>query len=320
MRGFCIGILIVFSVAGSSLAQSGQRSFVPSEGRLLIIGQQKDTISRYLKAFGIVPGGFMTYTSIQNMDGLDRPADQGAGVHHAGYWAARYPHTVLQIGLYMVGALDRTIQGFYDENILRLAKWLKRVKRPVYLRIGYEFDMPGNGYDPQRYRQVFRYIVTRLREEGVSNTAYVWHTAAMVNRSRDFMEWYPGDDVVDWFGVSFFNPHQIPTMKEFLSLAQDHQKPFMIAESTPAGLVSLNARKEWFRHYFRFINENDVKAVCYINSHWDSYPLFKSQKWGDARLQADPELKAMWVQNTERDYLFSSPKLFSLLQNKTHSN
>ncbi|MBF0123140.1 MAG: hypothetical protein HQL21_07025 [Candidatus Omnitrophica bacterium] len=313
MRSFLIGIFLFILTSHSCFAQSVSHSFIPKEGRLLIVGQQKDTISEYLKSIGVVPGGFMVYTSIQKMDGLDGPADQGAGIHHAQYWTSRYPDTVLQIGLYMVGALDKTIQGFYDANISKLAKWIKRAKRPVYLRIGYEFDLPENGYDPQRYRQVFRYIVNRLREEGVDNVAFVWHSAAMTEHRRDFMDWYPGDDCVDWFGVSLFNPMQIKTAKELVVLAREHQKPFMVAESTPAGLFSVNAKKEWFRHYFDFINEVDVKIVCYINSNWNSYSLFRAQNWGDARIQKDPEIKAIWLKETENGYLLSSSDLFSKL-------
>ncbi len=313
MKNFLIGLTLVALSLNPCFAQSIQHPFIPQEGKLLIIGQQKDTIDEYIRNIGIVPGGFMVYTSIQNMDGLDSPGEHGAGINHAQYWMSRYPHTVIQIGLYMVGGLDKTIQGFYDANILKLAKWIKRAKRPVYLRIGYEFDLPENGYDPQRYRQVFRYIVSRMREEGVDNVAYVWHSAAMTEHQRDFMEWYPGDDCVDWFGVSIFNPMQIKTAKELVALSREHQKPFMISESTPAGLVSVNARKEWFRHYFDFINENDVKIVCYINSDWNSYPLFQAQNWGDARLQKDPEIKALWLQEIGKGYLQSSPDLFRKL-------
>ena len=313
MKNSLIGMILFILISHPCFAQSVQHSFLPQEGRLLIIGQQKDTIQEYIKNVGVVPGGFMVYTSIQKMDGLDSPADQGAGIHHAQYYVEHYPHAVIQIGLYMVGALDRTIQGFYDENILKLAKWIKRAKRPIYLRIGYEFDLPGNGYDSKRYWQVFRYIVDHLREAGVDNAAYVWHSAAMTDRRENFMDWYPGDDYVDWFGVSIFNPMQIKTAKEFLALAREHQKPFMISESSPAGLFSVNAKKEWFRHYFDFINENDVKIVCYINSDWNSYSLFRPMNWGDARLQKAPEIKAMWLKETENGYLQSSPDLFSKL-------
>ena len=48
----------------------------------------------------------------------------------------------------MVGALWQVNQGHYDGNIDRLADFLRGLKRPVYLRVGYEFDDPTNNYDP----------------------------------------------------------------------------------------------------------------------------------------------------------------------------
>ncbi|MBF0483089.1 MAG: hypothetical protein HQL25_00120 [Candidatus Omnitrophica bacterium] len=127
------------------------------------------------------------------------------------------------------------------------------------------------------------------------------------------MDWYPGDDYVDWFAVSIFDSMQINTANNFATLAREHKKSFMIAESTPVGLISTKSKKEWFKHYFDFIDQNDVKIVCYINSDWNIYPLFRSMRWGDSRIQRDPEIKKLWVEKTVSGYLQSSQDLFKKL-------
>jgi len=310
---FFATILLGTLISTCHLAQAANPPFIPKEGKLLIIGQQKDSIEGYIQNIGIVPGGLMFYTSIQNMDGLDRPANHGAGILYAQYFINRYPNTVIQLALYMVGALDNTLNGKYDQNILKLANWMKSVNRPIYFRIGYEFDLPDNGYDPVKYQQAYRYIVDHLRSQGVTNVAYVWHSACLIQPNGDFMDWYPGDDYVDWFAVSIFNPMQIANAKIMATFATAHFKPFMIAESTPAGLVSTEAKKEWFRHYFDFIRDQDVKVVCYINSDWNSYPMFQSMDWGDAQIQDDPEIKDRWIKQIGNGFLQSSPDLFDKL-------
>jgi len=303
-------LFLAFAVAASpAFAQP----FVPKDGKLLIIGQQLDTMKAYVKAIGIVPAGFMVYTSIQNMDGLDHPADHGAGVHDAKYWTRHYPNAVLQIGVYMVGGLIETLSGRYDGNIEKLARWLKALKCPVYLRIGYEFDLPQNGYNAWEYCRAYRYIVDHLRFMGVKNVAYVWHSACRVEGNGDYMNWYPGDDYVDWFAVSLFSPYQIAVAKNFFDIARQHHKAMMIAESTPAGENSLEAKKEWYKHYFDFINTEGIQAVSYINSNWDAYPLFKSMKWGNARIQDDPQIKELWKKEIANGFLESSPELFNEL-------
>ncbi len=310
---FLKAIVLSALVLSFSTAEAAKAPFIPKGGKLLIIGQQKDTIESYINDIGIVPGGLMFYTSIQTMDGLDKPANYGAGIQHAQYFIDSYPHTVIQLGLYMVGALDDTLSGKYDKNILKLADWLKNVGTPVYLRIGYEFDLPENNYDPATYKEVFRYIVDHLRAQGVHNVAYVWHTSCQIESHGDPLDWYPGDDYVDWFAVSLFNPMQIAIAKKFAIMALVHNKPLMIAESTPAGLYTEEGKKEYFRHYFDFINEYDVKIVCYINSNWNSYPLFKAQNWGNARLQDDPAIKNIWLKETANGYMQSSTELFDKL-------
>jgi hypothetical protein len=160
---------------------------------------------------------------------------------------------------------------------------------------------------------VYRYIVDHLRAEGVENVAYVWHTAALTEPNGNFMDWYPGDDYVDWFAVSIFNPVQISTAESFFAVGRAHKKQLMIAESAPAGIFSDEARKEWFRHYFDFIHKDDIKVVSYINSNWNSYQLFRSMNWGDSRIESYPEIKEMWLEEMKNGYLQSSIDLFGKL-------
>lgn len=48
---------------------------MPLPGKvLLIVGQDKKTIDEYIRATGLVPDGFMGYTSIQNMEGVNKPS------------------------------------------------------------------------------------------------------------------------------------------------------------------------------------------------------------------------------------------------------
>ncbi len=292
MRGQAF--VLCFLMAQISWAQALDHPLVPKEGKLLFIGQQKDAIDGYINALSRVPAGFMVYTSIQDLDGLEGPADHGMGVHDASYFINAYPHIAVQLGLYMVGALDGVLQGRYDQNITKLAQWIKHTGCPVYLRIGYEFDLPQNGYDPLKYQQAFRYIVDRLRREQVNNAAFVWHSANLLEAQGQVMDWYPGDDYVDWFAVTFFNPQQAGPAGEFFALGRAHGKALMIAESAPIGLASAQSKREWFKHYFDLINAEHVGAISYINSDWNAYPLFKINHWGDTRVESSTDIRRLW--------------------------
>lgn len=265
----------------------------PWQKTLLIAGQDAYSIDGYVKGTGTVPGGVMAYTSIQELSGLWASFNNGAGLHNAGYLMETYPNSTLQLGLYMVDALLAINEGTYDANIDRLADWLSGLNRPVFLRIGYEFDEPSNHYDTTQYIFAFRRIVNRFRAKGVENVAFVWHSAAKII-DKDPEMWYPGDEYVDWIGVSFFSTSQYETAKDMYWKAYFKEKNFMIAEASPMGMVSVRAKKDWYEKFFQFIDEIHPQAVCYINYYWDALPAYKKNRYGDARLEAYPEILEMW--------------------------
>ena len=276
-----------------------------STDKLIFIGQDKDSIDDYVTSIGIVPSGFMVYSSIQNMEGLDNPSNYGAGIQDAQYLINKYPGTSIQIGLYMVNSLRVVLAGIYDKNIDKLANWIKDSKRQVYLRIGYEFDFPDNKYDPDLYQKAYQYIVDRLRANNVNNVSFVWHSfAATGNYPID--KWYPGDNYVDWCAVSYFS-EVTTSMIRMVSFAKEHNKPLMIAEATPRvksiTLTDKSSWDDWFAPFFKFIFSNNVKAVCYINANWDAQPMWFGQNWGDSRVQNNETIKNNWIQSIQRESL-----------------
>ena len=314
-QSFLISVLTVGLVgvlSGSALANT---IFAPERGEtIFVVGQDLENINAYTDEFK-TPGGFMFYTSIQVLDGLYEPAeDRGAGIQHANAVIEKYPNTVVQLGLYMVGALEDTVRGVYDANLDKLAGWIKETKRPVYLRIGYEFDLPDNGYEPKAYIAAFQYVVDYLREKGVTNANYVWHSYGYVNPGLLPTMWYPGADYVDWVGVSFFNAFNKWNINYLMRFAASQQRPFMLAEATPYRIGIKDGKeswKRWFKHLFAFIEENEVRMDSYISADWNKLSMFRGDDWGDSRVQENREVKRRWKKELRKDrYLLSSEKLF----------
>lgn len=290
--------------------------FQPPDGSILFFaGQSNKAIDEYVKTTGVRPSGFMLYTSIQYAEGLYYSKDYGSGATFGLYLLQKYPRTAVQLGVYMVDALDAIVAGDYDKNIDLIGRWIKESRRPVFLRIGYEFDGPHNHYEPEEYVKAYRYIADRFRKNNITNIAYVWHSyAAKVD--RPLTDWYPGDEYVDWFGISYFGQHQ-SMMKPMVALAKEHGKPVMIGEASPAGIGTTKGEKSWrswFMHYFDFIEKNDIKAFCYINFDWDNLPLFVELNWKDCRLGSNKTVAALWTEEISKEkYLRSSENLFRQL-------
>ena len=153
------------------------------------------------------PAGVTIYTDLRYPCSLRQPLDLGAGVLCGSCYlnSRRFDRSAIAVGLYMVDELPAIVSGSYDANIDSLADWIKEADRPVFLRIGYEFDGSWNHYDPAQYVQAFRRIMDRLDARGADNAISVWQSAGTTATTSTLMQWYPGDDYVDWVAYSYFN-------------------------------------------------------------------------------------------------------------------
>jgi hypothetical protein len=186
--------------------------------------------------------------------------------------------------------------------------------------VGYEFDRtPPKYYDPASYAGNFRYIVDRVRAAGATNVATVWASTnnplAKMTPTR-FKAFYPGDEYVDWFGMSAFVPVLDPLMTQE---ARRRQKPMLLAESTPLGINIGEGRqfplttdkvagkpvsademwRAWFGPTFKLIEENaDVIAgLHYIANDWSQDKLWANNAafaYCDARVWKNPEILRRW--------------------------
>lgn len=273
---------------------------LPADGRILpVMGQDSDTLSDYKiqvldnSALNAPkPGGVTLYTNLveggspEPLAGVFSPANWGSGTVDFGRTLSQYPGASLAVGLYLSDATSgcvnkplRALIGRTDADITpqltqqyrgdldRLLNQFKTWNRPVFLRIGYEFDGPWNCYNSDYFKQAFQYVKGRIDALGATKVATVWQTAAWpLNTSQDHPEyhytvtdpdhlnpWYPGDSYVDYVGLSdFYNAGSLATQwgcsrydispvtlqNRVLDFSRSHGKPVMVAEAAPQGYSS----------------------------------------------------------------------------------
>lgn len=296
-------------------------SVAPAGKVRVFIGQDLESIRAYAAEVS-QPRGVVSYTSIQRLEGLDAPTDDGGGPMNLGELERDYPDAPVALGFYMVGALDDVNAGAYDDALARLGERLQRLSVPVLLRIGYEFDAPWSAYEPAAYRAAFRRVREHLRASGATHVETVWQAAAScggTHQGRPVEDYYPGDDAVDWVSASYFAQAscQLAPLLRLVELARTHRKPFLIAESAPQG-YDLSAESfsrdgvrreprsarviydEWYRTYFDFIERSKdvVRAISYINADWDAQglwdPPYENGYFGDSRVQANATFLPLW--------------------------
>lgn len=258
MKGLLTAALVFVGAVHAEERAWEISTIIPEGKTLVVIGQGDHYVHEdYVNGTGRGAAGYMYYVFLQSEPGklrarLDRFADELSGDKFTG---ATF-HLGLTMGTSPIwdtlkgdpsppGAL-RVVNGEYDDQITILADWLKNLETAAFLRIGYEFDLAGGqwGAAPQ-YAAAFRYIVDALRDAGVDNAAYVWHSAGAYFRATDYSgltglvggldksgsdataplaqattetrdpvtnsdpisirEYYPGSGYVDYFAISYWD-------------------------------------------------------------------------------------------------------------------
>jgi len=307
---------LLVAANASSWAYFGAK-FEPPDGKVIHgAGDSEAGFDSYAQAVEpYTPAIFMVYYAL----------GVSAGPLRIEHYLERYPGAIPQIGLdwvefndARVAALDHSVlEGRFDSALVALARYLRRLDRPVFVRPGFEFNGPWNNYDPNLFPEAFRKIVSTFRDEGALNVAFVW--CFEPGGRRDFMKWYPGDQWVDWWGIDLFSPEQLSceASRAFLGEAKNHRKPVMICESTPRYVGTRSHRidvwQAWFKPYFDLIREHShIKGFCYINADWRQRARWRD--WGDCRVEQNPSILRLYKQELADDlYIHLGPKLNSAL-------
>jgi hypothetical protein len=174
-------------------------------------------------------------------------------------------------------AYRKILNGSSDRTIVRVARKLAGMERPILLRWGwemngdwFEWDGSHNGDNPGAYVQAWRRLHRIFREQGAHNVAWVW--SPNWNSSPDtswnrFQRYYPGDDVVDWVGVSgydFFGESP-RTLFSAVTAAYGDRKPIILSETAAVGRGGSKAA--WIRKLAGWVEDTPaVGAVVWFDT------------------------------------------------------
>ena len=176
------------------------------------------------------------YFSDNWLDNLSFPYDEVTVIHNAG----RVPFIRMmarsdfeEAGVDPVYAMQKIIDGDFDIQLNAWALEAKNIGFPLLVEFGTEANgnwFPWNGEHngagvkdqygdplladgPERFRDAYRHIIDIFKAQSVNNITWFFHIDA---HSEPDVAWnsienyYPGDDYIDWFGVSVYGP-QLPS-------------------------------------------------------------------------------------------------------------
>ena len=196
-----------------------------------------------------------------------------------------------------VFTLDRIVAGEFDPDLAAWADAARAFATPLIVEYGTEvngdwnpWSAPYNGgldTGPEKFKKAYRHVVAVMRARGAANITWALHYNGE-NYPQDPRNvpasYYPGDDVVDWVGLSTYgsersNDHRCPTFRSLVDdmipqlRAATTSKPYFIFEF---GITNNNpgcAAGPWVEAAFADLLGGrwpDMRGFSWWNERWNN--------------------------------------------------
>lgn len=197
--------------------------------------------------------------------------------------------------------LAEIVSGVFDEDLRKWADEAKLVNSPLMLEFGPEVNdlwwswngqWNGGAAGVGLFKHAYRHIITLFREQGADNITWCYHVSAEGDPDPTIPEnvwntmsaYYPGDDLIDWIGLTIYGAHYPPpkevcvTFKEQFDPAYNElrkispSKPLAIFEFGTAEDSKPVSKTEWFTGFFNAIIAGEyplIKAVAIWHSKFN---------------------------------------------------
>lgn len=263
-------------------ASTGLAKYEPPDGKVYIgMGSQPSDFDDFDNAVGISNPALYGYYSTPNGGITATTMDT----------IRNRPLVTALISWHIIFRDGRVTNGSSDGYIRDQANTIKNYGKPVFLRPAWE--MNGDWYpnwdlsatSTASYKSSWRRMVQIFKEQGVQNVAWVWcPNNGRWPHQRPTVDWYPGDDVVDWICVDAYAwdgdypkmMNSVDGAEDLTKFARSKNKPMMLGEWGPnsaqnSTASSVNGFFDWAER-----NPDTVKALVYF--HFGDFKISRSDR------------------------------------------
>ena len=175
-----------------------------------------------------------------------------------------------------------------------------------------EYGDPNFPDGPERFQDAYRHIIQICRDAGAENITWVFHLDSISYPNATwnrFENYYPGDEWVDWIGISIYGTHTPMDIysgifREDMEGVHDRiikltsTKPIIVAEFGTAKNNPLVDQVQWTRNAFVDITSGryqNLIGFAWWNEAWinDGNPAHNTTM----RVQDNPELAELFKKN-----------------------
>ena len=236
-------------------------------------------------------------------------------------------------------SLDKIVRGKFDKQLRRYARDAAAFNAPLIMEFGTEvngdwfpwsgacngggkktgYGSPNLADGPERFRDAYRRLIDIFREEGARNVTWVMHyngggaPAAAWNNPAAY---YPGDDYIDWLGLSAYGAQSPavmrswnPQFREVMDVAYrnvaavSRTKPIALLEF---GVIENKGKPQWIRNAFRDISSGRykrLKAVAWWHSDWRN----ADGSWSRMKIDSSPASAKAYRESVANSVFVTQP-------------
>lgn len=240
-----------------------------------------------------------------------------------------------------VYSLQNIINGKFDEELTQWAEDAKQSGIPIIIEFGTEvngdwFPWAGlhngngdtHGYGdttfadgPERFKDAYIHIIDLFDKEGVKNVTWAFHVnsvSAPAESWNNMSAYYPGDDYIDWIGVSIYGAQKpgdtYLTFDELLSrsynelMSVSDNKPLAIFEFGIVEGDSNFSKAQWIKNALDVLKEgkySKIKAISYWHSSWEN----DDGSYSNMRIDSSPESLQQYKETISDTFFIPFPIL-----------
>jgi len=177
--------------------------------------------------------------------------------------------------------LRQIADGEFDEYLNEWARAAADHGQPIVMRLAsemngnwYPWSTGVNGNEAADFVDMWRHVHDRFSINGADNVVWLWSVNRSDNLRTDIADYWPGDDYVDWVGISGywrgFGAAPEPTFsaiydRTLAELRALTSKPILLAEVGAGGEVDAD-RVQWTTTLFQGLEANpDILGFVYFN-------------------------------------------------------
>lgn len=237
----------------------------------------------------------------------------------------------------------------YKTYIESTAQYFGELNIPIFLRFAAEMNVKNNSKDSADFVKAFRYVADIVRSKA-PNVAMVWSPNDISAKDRTYQEYYPGDEYVDWVGMSTYTSKYFQGKKDWGTMQETidttyfmgdyanplskmkplidlygNRKPIMLSETGVSHYAKLAQEDltSWAEIQFKRLYVYapmiypQLKGIYYFNvdndavSKYDGYALYTSEK-----------MNKLYNEAVSSDYYLTqvggnAPYIYSKISNNT---